>query len=319
MTKPVKPSVLYEALVKALLDPTRPSKPLTKKHYDPQMGKRHPLRILLTEDNSVNQKVAMRILERLGYRADVAGNGIEALEALQRQPYDVVLMDVQMPEMDGVEATMIIQQDWPPEKRPRIVAMTAHALKGDREKYLAYGMDDYISKPIQLENLVEVLENCPSQKVSGSLLSQREMELEETAVSSSTLQRQKTNAPTEQLEITDSWPIDMAGVKIALGDDAEDLLTELIPMFLEDVEPLLAQLDEASTTQNAEELTRAAHTLKGSSASLGLKSIAERAKEIEYMGREGQMLQVQVKIRELKLHCAQVRTVLEDKYSITAR
>ncbi|MEJ2748713.1 MAG: response regulator, partial [Anaerolineae bacterium] len=118
MTKPVKPSILYNSLVKALVDPTRSSKPLKQNHIDPHMGQNHPLHILLTEDNAVNQKVALKILERLGYRADVAGNGIEALEALQRQSYDVILMDVQMPEMDGVEATSIIQDDWPPQKRP---------------------------------------------------------------------------------------------------------------------------------------------------------------------------------------------------------
>ena len=101
------------------------------------MGQNHPLRILIAEDNAINQKVAIRMLERLGYRADVAANGVEALEALQRQPYDVVLMDVQMPEMDGVEATRHIKQEWHPLERPYIIAMTADALAGDRERYLA--------------------------------------------------------------------------------------------------------------------------------------------------------------------------------------
>jgi PAS domain S-box-containing protein len=115
-----------------------------------------PLRILLAEDNAVNQMVAIQMLKRLGYSADVAGNGLEVLQALERQPYDVVLMDVQMPEMDGLVAAQEIRKLWP--KGPKIIAITAYALKGDRERCLAAGMDDYISKPIVIEELRRVLE-----------------------------------------------------------------------------------------------------------------------------------------------------------------
>jgi CheY-like chemotaxis protein len=123
------------------------------------MGEGLPLRILLAEDNAINQKLALRLLERMGYRADVAGNGLEALEALRRQTYDVVLMDVQMPEMDGLEATRIICDEWA-DRRPRIIAMTANAMKEDREKCLEAGMDDYVSKPIRVQELVEALSKC---------------------------------------------------------------------------------------------------------------------------------------------------------------
>ncbi|NJK27880.1 MAG: response regulator [Coleofasciculaceae cyanobacterium SM2_3_26] len=116
------------------------------------------LRILLAEDNATNQKVALRILERLGYRADVAANGLEVLEALHRQPYDVVLMDVQMPEMDGLEASRQICQTYT--LRPRIIAMTANAMQGDREMCLNAGMDDYVSKPIQPDVLRKALAQC---------------------------------------------------------------------------------------------------------------------------------------------------------------
>jgi CheY-like chemotaxis protein len=106
------------------------------------------------------------MLERLGYRVDVAANGLEVLEALRRQPYDVVLMDVQMPEMDGLMTTRQIHQHWPPHQRPRLVAMTANAMQGDREACLRAGMDDYISKPIRTEELMQALLRCPSHRVA---------------------------------------------------------------------------------------------------------------------------------------------------------
>ena len=121
------------------------------------MAERHPLRILLAEDNVVNQKVALRLLGQMGYRADVAANGVEAIGAVERQTYDVVLMDVQMPELDGFEASREINRRWPGERRPRIVAMTANAMQGDRELCAAAGMDDYVAKPIRPEALAEAL------------------------------------------------------------------------------------------------------------------------------------------------------------------
>ena len=124
------------------------------------MAQEHPLRILLAEDNRINQKVAIRILEKLGYKVDVVNNGRSAIEALKKQPYDVILMDIQMPEMDGVEATSIIRSQWLPAQQPYIIAMTAHAMEGDRENYLSQGMDNYVSKPIQINKLVEILHQC---------------------------------------------------------------------------------------------------------------------------------------------------------------
>ena len=120
----------------------------------------HPLKILLAEDNVVNQKVAMHLLQRLGYRADLAGNGLEVLEALHRQPYDVVLMDVQMPEMDGLTATECICQEWQVGERPQVIAMTANAMEGDRQVCLDAGMSDYLSKPIRIEALMRALSKC---------------------------------------------------------------------------------------------------------------------------------------------------------------
>ncbi len=159
--KPLKPNQLFEAILSVLNQKPRPQPKIhTAPIIDHAFAERYPLRILLAEDNLVNQKVAIGILQRMGYHVDVAANGLEVLEALHRQQYDVVLLDVQMPEMDGEEAAREICKRYPPEKRPLLIAMTANALEGDRERYLSSGMDDYISKPIRVEELMQGLENA---------------------------------------------------------------------------------------------------------------------------------------------------------------
>ncbi|UCD68909.1 MAG: response regulator, partial [Betaproteobacteria bacterium] len=163
MSKPLRQSQLFDTLVEMLAKDKAPqlaSAP-TQPAMEPGMAARHPLRILVAEDNLVNQKLAMRLLQQAGYRADLASNGIEAIESVQRQTYDVVLMDVQMPEMDGLEASRRITAKWPVGKRPRIVAMTANAMHGDREMCLAAGMDDYVTKPIRVNELMEALRRVP--------------------------------------------------------------------------------------------------------------------------------------------------------------
>jgi CheY-like chemotaxis protein len=165
IVKPIKPSRLYDALI-TLFNAT----PLVTQTAAKATRKLVPaaasLRLLIAEDNPINQKVAVRILERLGYQADTVANGLEALAQLQHQAYDVILMDVQMPEMDGITATQQIHERFLPGERPYIIALTANALTGDKEQYLACGMDDYLSKPIRLEDIQEALnrflERAPS-------------------------------------------------------------------------------------------------------------------------------------------------------------
>ncbi len=159
LAKPLHQSQLFDTLVTLLAADAAPRaapRPAPPK-IDATLAARHPLRILLAEDNVVNQKLASRLLQQMGYRADLASNGIEAIECIERQTYDVVLMDVQMPEMDGLEASRRIVARWPNGERPRIVAMTANAMQGDREECLAAGMDDYVTKPIRVDALVEAL------------------------------------------------------------------------------------------------------------------------------------------------------------------
>ncbi len=166
LAKPLRQSTLFDTLATLLAGDAAPmrkqAEPAGRTHVDAQLAQRHPLRILLAEDNVVNQKLAVRLLAQMGYRADLASNGIEAIECIARQPYDLVLMDVQMPEMDGLEATRRIVERWPNGSRPRIVAMTANAMQGDREECLAAGMDDYVIKPIRVDDLVQALWRVPS-------------------------------------------------------------------------------------------------------------------------------------------------------------
>jgi GAF domain-containing protein/CheY-like chemotaxis protein/anti-sigma regulatory factor (Ser/Thr protein kinase) len=159
LAKPLRQSQLFDTLVTLLAHEATPKtvQPAARPRIDATLAARHPLRILLAEDNVVNQKLAMRLLQQMGYRADLASNGIEAIESIARQTYDVVLMDVQMPEMDGLEASRRIAAKYAADARPRIVAMTANAMQGDREECLAAGMDDYVVKPIRVDALVEAL------------------------------------------------------------------------------------------------------------------------------------------------------------------
>jgi signal transduction histidine kinase/HPt (histidine-containing phosphotransfer) domain-containing protein len=269
LTKPVKSSQLYNALMGIFAGgPMRVSRPKAQIMFDPEMAVRHPLRILLAEDNVVNQKVALRILERLGYRADIAANGLEVLEALERQHYDVVLMDVQMPEMDGEEATRRIHERLVVEERPRIVAMTAHALSGDRERYLEMGMDDYISKPVRVEELMAALERCRS---------------EGEGVDDSS-----TTSPTEpQSTAAVIDPVVLEKFRAIMGDDAPMFLSELIAAFQMDAVDLLAEMRRGVEEGNVEAVRRTAHTLKGSSATLGAMGLSALCRELEGTASEG--------------------------------
>ncbi|KAA3658662.1 MAG: response regulator [Chloroflexi bacterium] len=159
ISKPIKSTHLYNALTETLAAPHPKIKyaPQTKPATNNNIAQQHPLTILLAEDNVVNQKVATKMLERLGYRVDMAVDGAKAVVSMRRQPYDVILMDIQMPIMDGIMATKIIREERLPDQQPHIIALTANALQGDREKYIEAGMNDYLSKPVRLNDLKDAL------------------------------------------------------------------------------------------------------------------------------------------------------------------
>jgi CheY-like chemotaxis protein len=250
------------------------------------LAERLPLRILVAEDNNVNQQVVLYLLERLGYRADVVGNGLEVLEALQRQPYDVVLMDVQMPIMDGFEATKRIQQEWLPISRPRIIALTANAMQGDKEECLKAGMDDYISKPIRLEHLVQALSKCHSKLDSKELTDSL---LLSTPIDAKTLQSFAKN----------------------LGKNAAKMLAQLINCYLAESPILMQAMQTAVTNGEPTQLQRAAHTLKASSATLGATHLANLCKEMEYMGRNQDLTEASSKLLSIETEYERVKVALQ--------
>ena len=200
------------------------------------MAQQLPLEILLAEDNAVNQKVALHLLQRMGYKAAVAHNGMEALEALRQHPYNLVLMDVQMPKMDGITATRHIRRDWPFDRRPRIIAMTANVLEGDREACLLAGMDDYLTKPIRIESLIQALHRCHRSP-------------EETAA-------------------TIDWQA-LRYLQAAQSDSTARLAQRVIDAYLEDSPKQLRLMEQAMEAADLKALRQAAHALKSTSATVG--------------------------------------------------
>ena len=251
---------------------------------DARLAQRHPLRILLAEDNAVNQKLALRLLQQMGYRADVAGNGLEVLDALERQPYDVILMDVQMPEMDGLEASRQINQRWPRAARPWIIAMTANAMPGDREMCLAAGMDDYLTKPIRVGELVAALSRSQPLRAARS-----------------------HGAPTPMSEpIIDRATLD----ELAASTDAA-FVRQLAETYLDDSPHLLADMRQALQTGNAALLARSAHSLKSNSASLGALGLSALAKELELAAKAGQLADAAQQVERLAGAYEQVAAALK--------
>jgi PAS domain S-box-containing protein len=280
MHKPIKLSQLYNALISLFVEHPQPHMPQsepTEWQFDAGLAQRLPLRILLAEDNMVNQKLALRLLERMGYRADVAANGLEVLEALQRQSYDVILMDVQMPEMDGLEASRAIHEGWTAEQRPHIVAMTANAMQGDREECLDAGMDDYLTKPIQIKALQAVLER------TGWWARKRTLPLEEPG--EITLPTGDAESEVQAAPALD--PAVLSELRQFTKEGEPDIVQELAEAFQFETPPLLEALHQAIVEGQPEQLKRVAHNLRGSSNNLGARTMAALSAELEAIGKNG--------------------------------
>ena len=273
LTKPVKQAQLFDSLRIIMEDETEsaiaseatlgPATDILLSHHLPKNG-RHQLRILVAEDNAVNKKVALSQLHSLGYIADAVDDGQAALDALATTSYDIVLMDCQMPLMDGYEATASIRKLEQGSTKPIVViAMTAHAQQSEREKCLAAGMDDYLSKPVKRGELAALLERWTSP--SG----QQGMHAEPANGSSS-------SSAAEPID----WSV-LESLRDLQKKGAPDLVGELIELYLSDTHARLAELREALNQQDAETILRASHSISGSSSNLGIQRMAQLGFQLE--------------------------------------
>ncbi|PYS40602.1 MAG: hypothetical protein DMF71_12975 [Acidobacteria bacterium] len=290
LTKPVRQSQLFDCLANVVGAATakrrngpRPSQLLTKHTLKETKMISNKL-LLLAEDNIVNQKVALRQLQRLGYRADAVANGREAVEALERIPYDLVLMDCQMPEMDGYEATGQIRRREGAAKHTWIVAMTANALEGDRAKCIAAGMDDYVSKPVKPEELGTVLTNIFS----------------EAGQNGSNGHGSNGKAP-----------VDLERLIQVMGDDPEER-SEIIAVYLDQMVKNLAKLEIAIARQNAREVDFIAHNCVGTSANCGMMAVVEPLREMARRGREHRLADAATLLTDINREFDRVRQFLHE-------
>ena|GEM_PF-778634 len=271
LSKPVKQSDLMDAIVETLdLAPNAPTR--TAQSNEPHV-QAQPRRVLLAEDGIVNQKVALDLLTQRGHSVVVANHGKEVLAALEKGPFDLILMDIQMPEMDGFETTEAIRkQEKATGEHLPIFAMTAHAMKGDRERCLDAGMDGYLSKPIRVDKLYEAVE--------GTAPGVQEI-VQDVAVSE------------------ESTIFDWADALDRFGGN-EKTLKELAQLFLDECPKMIGEIEQAISSENAKALRRAAHTLKGSAAIFAATPVVEAAYQVESIGREGNLEEVEEAIVVLK-------------------
>lgn len=252
-----------------------------------------PLRILLAEDNPVNQRVALGLLKQIGYTASTVWNGLEAITALQKDPYDVVLMDVQMPEMDGLEATREIRRLWPHgPRRPHIIAMTANAMTGDREKCLEAGMDDYISKPVKALRLKTALEQCS--------------DLRDAVVAAATSARFTDHLMEPATLNRDS----LEALKSLQSEGDDGFLKEMVELFLNDTPLRLNDMEAALQDGQQPEFVRAVHSIKGASSNFGADDLHALCAEVEQMGRAGKMAEAGARIEAVHAEYERVRMAL---------
>ena len=312
LTKPARQSVLFDCLSTVLADTAvaQPLRPIVTRHTIRAI-RRGAVRILLAEDNITNQQVAAGILKKLGLRVDAVANGAEAVKALETLPYDLVLMDVQMPEMDGLEATRQIRN---PQSAVRnhqipIIALTAHALHGDREKFLDAGMNDYVSKPISPQALADALDKWLPQDTA--------------ARNDQLLAKDRVNGPGES-ERRASGRVECrvpaperpavpvfvkAGLMARLTDD-EELARTILDGFLEDIPQQIQALREFVDDGNAPGAERQAHTIKGAAANVGGEALRAAAFEIEKAGKACDLEAVRDRMTDLETQFDRLRVAI---------
>ena len=285
LLKPVSQSDLLDTISRALQFPFSKEISTARATQLSIPESSRSLRILVAEDNPVNQKLATKILQKMGHRVTVVGDGKKAVETLGQGTFDLVMMDVQMPVMNGFEATQTIRaQEKHSGKHIPIVAMTAHAMKGDRERCLEAGMDGYVSKPIDLQDLYHAIEGL----VPASNEGEKEVSCEHS----------RAELVNREL-LLDRVAGDM------------DLLLEVVDLFMDDSRRLLDRIREAVTEKDAEELERAAHALKGSVLNFEARTVADIARNLETMGRNRDLAQAESEVAELEKQMGALRAELK--------
>ncbi|MGB8658405.1 MAG: response regulator [Candidatus Zixiibacteriota bacterium] len=285
LTKPVKQSQLFDTMITTFSQEkgevkVKPAPIVTRNIMAEQ--KRRKVRILVAEDNPMNQKLAVALLKRAGYPVDAVENGKMVIDVLKKTAYDLILMDVQMPEMDGFEATRAIRKMEDPAKRTSIVAMTAHAMKGDRERCLEAGMDDYVSKPIEPQQMLDTVEKW--------------------ALSSDPQQVKPGKDKSVKNEESRELPLDIQDALNRFGGD-EGLFKEILGEFLNYLPRQLRTLEEAIEKGDARLVEREAHSLKGAAGNLSAKGIADLALKLELLGRSGDLGGAEEIIGNLNTEC----------------
>jgi two-component system, sensor histidine kinase and response regulator len=291
LTKPVRQADLYDAIMRVLK--RSPESPVAASVRDETIADQNygHIRILVAEDNIVNQKVAKRMLEKIGCMADVVADGIEAVQALSTVPYDLVLMDCQMPEMDGFEATRQIRLREGAGRHTIIVAMTANALQGDRERCLESGMDDYISKPVRHTDLLTIVKQwMPLKKIVTAESFESRSVIDDAAI----IDARRLN--------------ELSAIG---GEDEPDLLRVLVMMYMNDSVKRIASIYTSLETGDMQKMTIAAHTLKGSSGNMGARLLVPTCAEIEHLGKNQSMEGVAQLYTKLEADFSLVKAALE--------
>ncbi len=308
LTAPVKPADLHAALLRILgpsdRQPLAPAQPPTPMD-DFALA---PLSILLAEDDEVNRTVTLRMLERLGCPADCVTNGLEALDALGRQTYDVVLLDVQMPELDGLETARRIRARWSPPAAPWLIAITANALRGDREKCLAAGMDDYLSKPLKRADLRTALERCQDAGADAAYPAAESAPPPATGVAGPP----PAGTPSDAQEM-DSMILERNVLKelLQLDDGEGDILRETLEVFLESTPERIEGLAEALAAGDFQTLERLAHTLKSSAGMIGGLRMTAACARLESAERDGRLAEAPGLVDRIGQHFADLKVELD--------
>ena len=286
LAKPIRPSQLFDVITNLFSKEALSTQdPVSRGNINYKLGKQYPLRILLAEDNPVNQKVTLLTLEKMGYSASIANTGAEALEALHHVKYDLILMDIQMPVMDGLEATRQIIKEWG-QNRPRIIAITANAMEGDQEKCSEAGMDGYLSKPVCIDELQKIL-------VKWGLAKQ-----EELPPPAST----KNNSQDIQTDVLDKLQeINPQGLK------------QLVQLYRAEAKRNLKDMETAIRENDLKALLRTAHSLKETSLNLGGNFVGKSCKQLEQACEQGNPAEIQSAMETLKQHSQMFNDYLEEK------